>query len=93
MENQPCINSLLLPNSQLKEKYQKAGGNFFQKMHRLNLVYVANQNQIDERAFISVAQKMEFWKIKSEEKRGLKPVVSSRRTSGLAEHIARKAAL
>jgi len=61
-------------------------------MHRLNLVYVANQSQIDERALVSVALKMEYWKIKSEEKRGLNPVVSLR-TSGLAEYIARKAAL
>lgn len=36
---------------------------------------------------------MESWKIKSEEKRGLKPVISSRITSGLAKYSARKAAL
>lgn len=59
----------------------------------MNLVCVANQSQIDERALVSVAQKMESWKIKSEEKRGLKQVISSRRTSGLAEYTARKAAL
>lgn len=61
--------------------------------HRLNLVCVENQSQIDERALVSVAQKMESWKIKSEEKRGLKPVISSRRTSGLPKYTARKAAL
>jgi len=30
---------------------------------------------------------MELWTIKSEKKRGLKPVVSSRRTRGLAEYV------
>lgn len=44
-------------------------------MHRLNLVYVANQSQMDERALVSVALKIEFWKIKPEEKRALKLVV------------------
>lgn len=58
---EPAMHKLPADSEQPVE--EKVPGNWRlplqKKQHRLNLVCVANQSQIDERALVSVAQKME----------------------------------